>query len=411
MTFGYFDLSLWFMIGYALVSTHITIVAVTVYLHRCQAHRALTLAPAVSHFFRFWLWLGTGIVTREWVAIHRCHHANVESKDDPHSPQIVGIKKVLLEGSELYRQGKVNQEILQKYGHCCPDDWIERNLYQRYNSTGIVLMLLLALVLFGPIGLTAWAVQMMWIPFFAAGVINGVGHYLGYRNFETADTSRNIVPWGILIGGEELHNNHHAYASSAKLSNRWYEFDIGWLYIRILAWLGLAKIKKVYSQVVMVPDKLESDLDTITAVVTHRFRVMSDYTHSVLQRVYQDTSSGSTSLGDSGSSDSSGACGSTGKAALTGGWVSIKQFLVPERSSLCEEARQHLDALLSHHHELKVTHEYKEKLLQLWRRQACSYEDLLQLLQEWCACAKDSQIKALEEFALRIPRYASRDVY
>src|SRR4051812_41802329 len=242
---GIYDLPWWGYVVYTLVVTHITIAAVTIYLHRHQAHRALDLHPLPSHFFRFWLWLTTGMVTKEWAAIHRKHHAKCETPDDPHSPQVYGISKVMWGGAELYRKESVNKETLDRYGHGTPDDWIERNLYSRYTVVGISLMLVANFVLFGFIGVTIWAVQMMWIPLTAAGVINGIGHFWGYRNFQPADASRNIVPWGILIGGEELHNNHHAYGTSARLSNRWYEFDIGWLYIRCLQMMGLAEVKKI----------------------------------------------------------------------------------------------------------------------------------------------------------------------
>src|SRR6476659_1412883 len=237
---GFSGFSAWEIVAYTLVTTHITIAAVTIFLHRSQAHRALDLHPLPSHFFRLWLWLTTGMVTKEWTAIHRKHHAKCETVDDPHSPQILGIAKVLREGSELYRKEAKNLETLERYGHGTPDDWVERNVYSKYSAKGVALMLIINLILFGPIGLTIWAIQMAWAPIMAAGVINGVGHFWGYRNFEAEDASRNIVPWGILIGGEELHNNHHAYATSARLSNKWYEFDIGWMYIRTLEIMGLA---------------------------------------------------------------------------------------------------------------------------------------------------------------------------
>ena len=238
--------------------THVTIVAITIYLHRHQAHRALDLHPALSHFFRFWLWLTTGTVTEEWVAVHRKHHSRVESMDDPHSPKVFGIKRLLLEGAELYRIAAADPETIAKYNHGCPDDWLERNVYKPLTDRGYYLMLVIDVVLFGPIGITIWAVQMAWQPVFAAGVINGLGHWWGYRNYETQDISTNIVPWGILIGGEELHNNHHAFASSAKMSTKPWEFDIGWAYIRVLQFLGLAKVKKLPPEVVMVPGQARS---------------------------------------------------------------------------------------------------------------------------------------------------------
>jgi len=282
---GLLDLPWWGYVLTALALTHITIASVTIYLHRHQAHRALELHPVASHFFRFWLWLTTGTVTKEWASIHRKHHAKCETADDPHSPQILGIKKVLLEGAELYRKEAKNQETLEKYGRGTPDDWLERNLYSKHSMLGIMLMLVIDVLLFGPIGITVWAVQMIWIPVTAAGIINGAGHYWGYRNFQPADASTNIVPWGILIGGEELHNNHHAYIGSAKLSSKWYEFDIGWLYIRSLAALGLAKVKRVAPKVHLNTAKTVCDIDTLHAVMANRYEVMAKYAKSLKENL------------------------------------------------------------------------------------------------------------------------------
>jgi fatty-acid desaturase len=241
---GLWDIAWWQVVLYTLVTTHITIAAVTIFLHRTQTHRAMDLGPIPSHFFRFWLWIGTGMVTKEWVAIHRKHHAKCETQDDPHSPQVKGIDEVLWRGAELYRAESKNKETMERYGHGTPDDWIERNLYSRYSWQGVGLMLILNLALFGTLGMAVWAVQMLWIPITAAGIINGIGHYWGYRNFEAPDASRNIMPWGLIIGGEELHNNHHTYPTSAKFSVKKYEFDIGWIYIQALQKLGWAKVKK-----------------------------------------------------------------------------------------------------------------------------------------------------------------------
>ncbi|MEX0607437.1 MAG: fatty acid desaturase, partial [Halofilum sp. (in: g-proteobacteria)] len=274
---GLIDLSPLGYVAVVLLLTHITIVSVTVYLHRCQAHRSVDLHPIVSHFFRFWLWMTTGMRTIEWVAIHRKHHAHTEDEDDPHSPHQAGIWKVLFAGAELYRDEAKNQETLDKYGHGTPDDWMERNVYSRAPIGGIVLMMVLALSLFGVLGMTVWAIQMMWIPLWAAGVINGIGHYWGYRNFESADGSTNISPLGLLIGGEEMHNNHHAFPSSAKFSQRWYEFDVGWFYLRILSALGLAKIKRVAPSPTIDPAKTTVDYETVKAVVVARMHVMRTY--------------------------------------------------------------------------------------------------------------------------------------
>src|ERR1700704_2749634 len=278
---GLLDLPWWGYVVAALALTHVTIAGVTIYLHRCQAHRALELHPVVSHFFRFWLWLTTGMVTKNWAAIHRKHHARCETEEDPHSPQVVGIEKVLWEGAELYRKEARNAETMDKYGRGTPDDWIERHLYTKHDRIGIGSLVVLNFVLFGFAGVAIWAVQMLWIPLFAAGVINGIGHYWGYRIFQPEDASTNIVPWGILIGGEELHNNHHAYASSARFSNRWYEFDIGWFYIRALEILGLAQVKKVAPTLKLDTAKTRCDLATVQAVITHRYDVLAKYAKSL----------------------------------------------------------------------------------------------------------------------------------
>jgi len=281
LLFGLIDLPWWGYIVVTLVLTHITIASITIFLHRHQAHRALELHPIPSHFFRFWLWLTSGMVTKEWAAIHRKHHAKCETVDDPHSPVIYGIKKVLTEGAELYRIESKNKETLERYGHGTPDDWVERNVYTGHSAAGIALMLIINVVLFGPIGLTIWAVQMMWTPVMAAGVINGIGHFWGYRNFRSGDASRNVSPWGILIGGEELHNNHHAYPTSAKLSNKWFEFDIGWMYIRLMEMIGWAKVKKIAPKLQLDKTKTECDFETLQAVISHRYEVLANYSKSL----------------------------------------------------------------------------------------------------------------------------------
>lgn len=284
---GFLDWSWWQILLYTLGVTHTTIAAVTIFLHRAQAHRALELHPVAAHFFRFWLWLTTGMVTRAWVAIHRKHHAWVETPDDPHSPQTRGIGTVLLQGGELYRAEAANTETLTKYGHSTPDDWLERRVYSRLLWQGVGLMLTIDVLFFGVIGLTVWAVQMLWIPVNAAGVINGLGHWWGYRNFDPADASTNIVPWGIVIGGEELHNNHHTYPTSAKFSVKYWEFDIGWAYIRILSTLRLATVKHLPPQVAFDTSKQECDGGTFEAVVRLRYEVLSWFDR-IAQKHHQD---------------------------------------------------------------------------------------------------------------------------
>ena len=272
---------------FTLAVTHVTIAAVTIFLHRCQAHRALELHAIPSHFFRFWLWMTTGMVTKEWAAIHRKHHAKCETIEDPHSPVALGIEKVLFEGAELYRMEAKNRETIEKYGHGTPDDWIERNVYTKHSALGVSLMLVINVMLFGVLGLTVWAIQMAWIPVTAAGVINGFGHFWGYRNYDCKDASTNVLPIGILIGGEELHNNHHTFGTSAKLSAKWFEFDIGWLYISILAFFGLAKVKKVAPEPRFDRQKLVCDLDTLQSIVANRYDVMATYASSV-RRAWRD---------------------------------------------------------------------------------------------------------------------------
>ena len=387
---GLIALPWWGYIVVALVFTHITIASVTIYLHRHQAHRALDLHPLVSHFFRFWLWLTSGMVTREWAAIHRKHHAKCETAEDPHSPQVLGIGKVLREGSELYRAEAKNQETLVKYGHGTPSDWIERHLYTPHSAKGIALMFIVNVLLFGPIGITIWAVQMMWIPVTAAGVINGIGHYWGYRNYEAADASTNIVPWGILIGGEELHNNHHTFASSAKLSSKWWEFDIGWLYIRTLETLGLARVKKIPPELTYDRAKDHVDLETVRAVITARFVVMAQFAREVMTRVHRDE------LRNLDPSD---------KTRLTL-LKRARRLMVREPRLLDEAARARLQKALEQNQTLHTVYTMKQKLADVWQRSATTQENLIQALQDWCHEAEATGIHALREFSNKLRTYS-----
>lgn len=391
MNFALLSLPWWGYVLVALGFTHITIAAVTIYLHRCQAHRALDLHPIISHFFRFWLWLTTGMVTKEWAAVHRKHHARCETAEDPHSPQVKGIGKVLLEGAELYQSEARNSETLDKFGSGTPDDWIERNVYTRHSALGIGLMLVINIVLFGAIGLTIWAVQMAWIPITAAGIINGVGHFWGYRNFEADDASTNIMPWGILIGGEELHNNHHAYASSARLSNKWYEFDIGWLYIRLLQGLRLAKVKKVAPQVQFDWAKTRCDLDTLHAVITHRFHVMGRY-KVVLKRAYREEIKRLRRAYHQHNHE-------------IGALKQIKHWLHLDADELQEQQRQVLEQTLKQNQRLQTMYQLKHDLAAIWARSAASQEQLLKSLEDWCHRAEASGIQALAEFSQRLRCY------
>ena len=383
---GILDLPWW---GYVLVTlgmTHITIAAVTIFLHRYQAHRALEMHPLVSHFFRFWLWLTTGMVTKAWTAIHRKHHARCETEEDPHSPQILGLPKVLWEGAELYRKEGKNVATLEQYGKGTPDDWIERTLYTPYSQFGIVVMFIIDALLFGPIGITIWAVQMIWIPFFAAGVINGIGHYWGYRNYESADAATNVVPWGILIGGEELHNNHHAFPSSAKLSSKPWEFDIGWFYIRTLEHLGLAKVKKVAPEPVINPAKLTVDMETVRAILVNRFHVLSHYARDVVVPVLRE---------ELHKADET--CGRLFRRA--------RRPLTRGEAVMDEVAKGRVQAALSRSQTLTTVYEYKKRLQDLWQNHFTSQDTLLSHLQEWCKQAEATGIKVLQEFARSLRGY------
>ncbi|OGA19331.1 MAG: aminotransferase [Betaproteobacteria bacterium RIFCSPLOWO2_02_FULL_65_24] len=387
---GVLDLSWWGLILAALAFTHVTIVAVTVFLHRCQAHRALELHPAVSHFFRFWLWLTTGMVTREWAAVHRKHHAKCEAADDPHSPQIYGINRVLWLGAVLYARECGNRETIERYGHGTPDDWVERNIYSRYSFLGVTLMALADMLLFGVLpGLAIFAVQMLWIPFWAAGVVNGIGHWFGYRNWQTADASRNIVPFGILIGGEELHNNHHAYASSAKLSSKWYELDIGWFYIRLLKCAGLAEVKKLAPTPRFSKPKPTADFETLHAVIANRYDVLAKYAKS-LKATYAEELRRLRRLAPQDAKMMKG----------------LKRWLHRDESSLAESERARLAQVLAKHQALETAYTMRKELMALWDRSTASREQLLKQLQDWCRRAEASGIRPLQEFSQRLRCYA-----
>lgn len=384
---GLVPLPWWGYVAVVLVLTHVTIVSVTVFLHRHQAHRALELHPAVSHFFRFWLWLTTGMVTAEWVSIHRRHHARCETGEDPHSPKILGIGTVLWQGAELYRKAAADRGLVEQYRHGTPDDWIERRLYSAHSGLGIVLMALVDVALFGVLGLSVWAVQMVWIPFFAAGVINGLGHWWGYRNFESRDMSTNIAPLGILIGGEELHNNHHAFPGSAKLSARWWEFDIGWFYIRLLELLRLARVKKVSRRPMIVAGKQRVDMDTVRAVILNPLHVMAHYARAVTLPVLRE---------EWRCADSS----------CRGLFRRTRWLLVRESSLMDAPALQRLQCVLDMHQRLKLVYQFREQLQLVWSRRAESHEQLRQALADWCQRAEATGIQALEDFARRLRGYS-----
>ena len=387
---GLLDLSGWQVLGVTLLFTHITIAGVTIYLHRCQAHRALDLHPVVSHFFRFWLWLTTGMLTREWASIHRKHHAKCEGPEDPHSPVRFGLRKVLLEGAELYREEATNRETMEKYGHGTPDDWIERNLYTRFPIGGILSMLAINVALFGVIGVSVFGVQMLWIPVFAAGVINGLGHAQGYRNFECPDASTNIVPWGILIGGEELHNNHHAFPTSARLSNKWYEFDIGWLYIRLLSMVGLARVKKIAPTPKLTHARTSIDLDAVQALIAHRYDVMQQFARSLRKACAEEAARLSQLRRPEGQLLSA-----------------ARHWLPLDAVRWSGDQRAALPEVLAASERLSVLVEMRRELGVIWERSNRSRDQLVVMLQQWCQRAESSDIPALRSMSVRIRSYAA----
>ncbi|MEK6347155.1 MAG: fatty acid desaturase [Burkholderia sp.] len=387
---GLLHFSWWQIVLFTLAATHVTILGVTIYLHRCQAHRALDLHPIVSHFFRLWLWMSTGMLTGQWAAIHRKHHAKCETEEDPHSPQTRGIWKVLLEGAELYRAEAKNEETLRKFSHGTPNDWIERNVYSKYTILGVSLMMVIDVALFGIVGLSVWAVQMIWIPFWAAGVVNGLAHFWGYRNFNSADASTNLIPWGIVIGGEEMHNNHHTFATSAKFSNKWYEFDIGWMYIRILSAFKLAKVKKIAPTPRLVARKAVVDQETLQAVLSNRYEVMANY-GKALKRAYRQELAHLKELG------------SSEKYQLLRG---ARSWFHKDEEGLNEPQKRLLPEIFANSQKMHTYFQLRQDLASMWDRSNASREQLLAQLQDWCHRAEQSGIKALQEFATRLRRYA-----
>jgi len=386
---GLMNLTWWQLIVATLLLTHVTIAAVTIFLHRSQAHRALDLHPAVSHFFRVWLWLTTGMQTKEWVAIHRKHHAKCETTEDPHSPQTRGLRKVLWQGAELYMEEAKNTETLSRYGLGTPNDWLERRIYSPLPWQGLGVMLGIDLLLFGVAGGVIWAVQMIWIPFFAAGVINGIGHYWGYRNYDSPDAATNISPWGILIGGEELHNNHHTYPTSAKLSSKWFEFDIGWTYIRILSMLGLAKVLRLAPVPKVVEPRPGIDAQTLQAVIANRYDLLSRYALGLRSTLNEELR----------------------RLGLPAGekqrFASLRRWLrKADVHSIPEAQQETLSELLTRSRPMKTLVEMRTELAGIWERGTASREQMLANLQDWIARAEASGIGALQEAALRIRSYA-----
>ncbi len=370
---------------YLLIMTQLTIFTVTLYLHRCQTHRGVDLHPVVAHFFRFWGWLTTGMVTKEWVAVHRKHHAKVETAEDPHSPMIYGIKKVFWDGVSLYRDASEVPEDLEKYGRGTPDDWLERHVYGAHPYWGPTLMLFISFALFGVIGVAMWALQMVWIPFWAAGFVNGIGHWAGYRNFESADTARNLIPWAFWIGGEELHNNHHAFPSSAKFALRKWEFDIGWAAICALRAVGLAKVLRVAPSLDVRPNVSLPDTDTLKAVLTHRFQAMTDFYRGVMVPTLREEAQ---HAGDN----------------LRSVPRRVRRALADGGRWLDHEGRDKLHNVLARRPTLKTVYEYRNRLAALMEQRGA--EQTLKGLQQWIAEAEQSGIRALEDFAARLKGYS-----
>ncbi len=388
---GAVDLPWW---GYVLVllgTTHVTIAAVTIFLHRAQAHRALDLHPIVSHFFRMWLWLTTGMVTREWVAIHRKHHAKCETAEDPHSPMVYGHWGVLRFGVDLYRKEAKNADTISRYGYGTPDDWMERNVYGKYTWQGMGVSLIIFFALFGFAGLAMWAIQLAWIPITAAGIINGTGHFWGYRNYSTDDTSTNISPIGIIIGGEELHNNHHAFGASAKFAHRWYEFDIGWIYIRMMSAVGLAHVRKVAPALKIRTTEGEVD-ETLQAIITHRYRVMQEYARVVKATAKVEFAARKARAG-----------------AAAADLPNLRQVLAEFRAdaaTLADAQRARLAAAFAASDALKQLYQKRQELVALWGRSTESKEQLVARWKQWRASAEGSNIAPLQAFSLRLARYA-----
>ena len=376
---GLFQAGFVTLLVYLLVATQLTIFSVTLYLHRSQAHRAVDFHPVIAHFFRFWTWLTTSMITREWAAIHRKHHAKCETEEDPHSPQVKGIKTVFWRGVELYREARNDRESIEKYGKGCPDDWIERHLYTPHATLGPTLLLFISFALFGFAGVAVWAIQMLWIPFWAAGVVNGLGHWWGYRNFETTDTATNLTPWGVWIGGEELHNNHHAFPSSAKFALRKFEFDIGWSTIKLLQAVGLAKVLRVAPSLDVRPNIAMPDGETLKALLAIRFQAMTDYYRKVTLPTLRE-----------------------GGSKLP---RPLRKGLADGGRWLDDDKRARLQAWLAERPKMATLAEYRQRLQQVLDDRSHDAQTTLARLQAWCAEAEATGIQSLQQFSARLKGY------
>ncbi len=385
---GLFQAGPWTLAIYFLVATQLTIFSVTLYLHRSQAHRGVDFHPALAHFFRFWTWLTTSMITKEWVAIHRKHHAKCETEDDPHSPMIKGINTVFWRGVELYREARAQREDIEQYGKGAPNDWIERHLYTPHATMGPTLLLFISFALFGFWGVAIWALQMAWIPFWAAGVVNGLGHWWGYRNFETSDTATNLTPWGVWVGGEELHNNHHAFPSSARFALRRWEFDIGWAAIKGLAALRLAKVLRVAPALDVRPNIQVPDTDTMRALLAHRFQAMTDYQRNVLAPALRDEAR---------------AAGARLRSLLP---RKLRKGMVDDGRWLKPDAREQLRSWVAQRPRIRTLVEHRARLSALLEARTHNAAESLHNLQAWCREAEASGIRALQDYSARLKGYS-----
>lgn len=395
MKFGLLGISIWQAITITIITTHVTIASVTIFLHRHQAHRSLDLHPALSHFFRFWLWLTTGINTKEWVSVHRKHHIKCETDEDPHSPLIYGLKTLIFRGAALYRQETAKKETLIQYGQGTPDDWMERNVYSRLSSTiGILSLLTFEITAFGTVGLAMWLIQMAWIPFWAAGIINGVGHVLGYRTFSSKDTSTNMLPWGIVIGGEELHNNHHAFPRSAKLSFKPWEFDIGWLYIKMFSYLGLAKVNSIS------PDCEESSKpfilngSNILASLSVKMRILKQYEKIVLSKALkQEIVKVITSSSQP-----------TPKVKVRERFDQLMSIFTRDKSLLSSSENEMLHNFIKQSDAMRILYEMRDRFSEIWQGIGISVQERVAKIKAWCKEAEAYQNKHLNLFIRYLQR-------
>lgn len=373
--------------GYALVAIvtiHVTVIGVTLYYHRDQAHRALDLHPALRQFFRFWVWATTAMVCHQWVAVHRKHHAFVERDGDPHSPQLLGLRTMLRDGANVYQRATRDAEAVAAYRHGTPDDALER-FYTKFPHAGVVTLLIVEIVLFGLPGVAIWALQMLNMPVLASALINGVGHHSGYRNFDVRDASTNVVPFGILAGGEELHNNHHAFPSSAKFSVRRFEFDIGWLYIRLFRSVGLARIRRVYPRPVLASTRpARIDFEAVRGVVTNRLHVLRAYRREVLIPVLHQE---------------------LARHGRSRYYRRLRRLLLRDEQLLDQRSLAHRERLIGRMPRLSAAWEFREQLRSIWEERTASNERALNRLRSWCQEAEASGIARLSQFAAQLSRY------